>query len=496
MRKNLLNLKRAIGFIAVLFIVVPQVVARPVSERQTTITIVHTNDIHSNVAVEPYVKGYVDSLKADNKPVILVSAGDAFDGTPFATLSKGMDVVTVMNMTGYEVFTMGNHEQFAEVEFQNLAPKVKFPILAANIDENWKKAIPEIQDYVIKTVDGVNIAFIGITTGTTGEEAVAALERSRLAGEKEGADLFIGLVHLGIQDPDETIRSTYLADYCPWLTAIIDGHCHTVLEEGLLRNGVLIGQTGEYGNNIGVMEITVKNKQVVSKTARLIPIKGHEAESGVIPDTEVQAFIDKANALNAAYLDEVVFTLPIPLQGTRNPNRRVESYFGDLLMDALRWKTKADVAVFPGPGFRADLPQGPITREQLQTALYLDLPVSTVKVTGKAIYEMLETAVSNYPNENNFFVQQSGMRITFDPEAPAGSRLLSVTLLDGTPLDRSAVYSYASKNDSLWVLPGGEEGYIGDKIIADYTLCEVFIEYINSGVAITGEIDHRTEAVH
>jgi 5'-nucleotidase/UDP-sugar diphosphatase len=348
---------------------------------------------------------------------------------------------------------------------------------------------------VIKTVGGVKIAFIGITTGTTGDESVAALERSRQATDKEGADIFIGLVHLGIQDPDETIRSTYLAEHCPWLTAIIDGHCHTALDEGLLYNGVLIGQTGEFGNNIGVMEITVAGKQVVAKTARLIPIKGHEAESGIIPDTEVQAFIDKTNALNAAYLDEVVFTLPIPLQGSRDPNRRIESYFGDLLMDALLWKTKADIAIFPGPGFRANLPQGPVTRGQLQTALYLDMQVCTVKVTGEAIYEMLETAVSTYPNENNYFVQQAGMRITFDSKAPVGQRILSVTLSDGSGLDRSAVYSYATKSDSLWVLPGGEEGYIGEKVITDYTLCEVFIEYINSGAAVTGEIDHRTASV-
>jgi 5'-nucleotidase/UDP-sugar diphosphatase len=110
--KKLLNLKRLLGFIAVLGLLAPQVVAQPNSERQARISVVHTNDVHSNVAVEPYVKGYVDSLRAEKKLVVLVSAGDAFDGTPFATLSKGMDVATVMNMTGYEVFAMGNHEQF------------------------------------------------------------------------------------------------------------------------------------------------------------------------------------------------------------------------------------------------------------------------------------------------------------------------------------------------------------------------------------------------
>jgi 5'-nucleotidase/UDP-sugar diphosphatase len=472
---------------------VPQLMAQP--NREQEITIVHTNDVHSHVEVEPYVKGYVDALRKENRPVVLVSAGDAFDGTPFATLSKGMDVATVMNLTGYEVFTLGNHEQFAEVAFQDLAPKLKFPVLAANISEDWKKAVPEIRDYAIKTLGGVKIAFIGITTGVTGDESVAALERSRKAAAAEGADLFIGLVHLGIQDPDETIRSTYLAEHCPWLTALIDGHCHTVLPEGLVSSGVLIAQTGEFGNNIGVITLTMAGKAVIAKTARLIPIKGHEGESGITPDTEVQAFIDKAKALNAAYLDEVVFTLPIPLAGTRDPNRRGESYFGDLLMDALRWKTQADVAVFPGPGFRADLPEGPVTRGQVQTALYLDMPVCTVTVPGKAILEMLEKAVSAYPQENNAFVQQSGMQIRFKAEAPVGERLVSVTLADGTPLDPEAAYQYATKSDSLWVLPGGEEPYLPAKVLKDYTLCEVLIEYINTGTPVTGVIDHRTAPV-
>jgi 5'-nucleotidase/UDP-sugar diphosphatase len=491
------NLSRGVkqAFYAVLLLVVFVCPVAASAHRETGITIVHTNDVHANVGVEPYVKGYVDALKAENRPVALVSAGDAFDGTPFAALSKGVDVATVMNMTGYDVFTMGNHEQFPVVGFQNLAPRLKFPVLAANIGEDWRKAVPSIRDYVIKKLGGINIAFIGITAGTTGDEAVRAMERSRQAAEQEGADLYVGVVHLGVQDPDESLRSTYLAEQCPWLAVIIDGHDHAAHPEGLLHNNVLIAETGEFGNAIGVIEITAADKKVVSKGARLIPIKGREAESGIVPDTEVQAFIDKANGLNGVYLDEVVFTLPIPLQGARDPNRRVESYFGDLLMDALRWKTNADVAVFPGPGFRANLPEGPVTRGQLQTALYLDMQVCVAEVRGAEIYEMLEKAVSAYPNENNYFVQQSGMRIEFNRNGAVGSRILNVILSDGSELDRWKTYSYATKADSLWVLPGGEEPYRGSAMIADYTLCEVFIEYINSGVPVTGRIDNRTKSV-
>jgi 2',3'-cyclic-nucleotide 2'-phosphodiesterase (5'-nucleotidase family) len=264
----------------------------------------------------------------------------------------------------------------------------------------------------------------------------------------------------------------------------------------MIRNGVLIAETGEFGNNIGLVELRITDRKVAAKSARLIAIKGREAESGIVPDPDVQAFIDKTNALNSAYLDEVVFDLPIPLAGTRNPNRRTESYFGDLLMDALLWKTGADVAVFPGPGFRADLPAGPITRGQVQTALYLDMPVCTVEVSGEAIYQMLEQAVSAYPNENNSFVQQAGMRIEFDQTAEAGKRIKNIVLKDGNPLEKSQTYVYASKSDSLWVLPGGEGPYVEKSVIADYTLCELFIEYLKTGIPITGQIDNRTRNVN
>jgi 2',3'-cyclic-nucleotide 2'-phosphodiesterase (5'-nucleotidase family) len=162
-------------------------------------------------------------------------------------------------------------------------------------------------------------------------------------------------------------------------------------------------------------------------------------------------------------------------------------------MDALRWKTKADVAVFPGPGFRADLPAGPITRGQLQTALYLDMQVATIKLSGQVIYEMLEKAVSAYPNENNYFVQQSGMKIEFNQNAPVGKRIVKVTMSDGSELDHTKTYTYASKLDSFWNLLSMEDP-LKEADVAGYTLCEVFIEYVNSGAEITGQIDNRTKS--
>jgi 5'-nucleotidase/UDP-sugar diphosphatase len=341
------------------------------------VTIVHTNDVHSNVAVEPYVKGYVDALRAAGKNVVLVSAGDAFKGTAFADMTDGLDVATVMNMTGYDIFTMGNHEQMLGLErFKKIADKVEFPVLAANISSEWREAIPAIKDYVIKEFGGTKIAFIGITypaLGANGSDNVKAAERARDAAKAEGATVFIAITHLGIKETDTTIRSTYLAEKCPWLTAIIDGHCHTAHEKGLVQSGVLTAEAGEYEKKIGVVELTFKSGQVTGATAKLIPITDHEKDCGITPDAGVKAFIDEVNAKNEKYLNEVVAKTPVFLDGARGSSRTRETNFGDIVTDAMRQAAKTDIAIVSGPYLRVDVPAGDITRAQLMTTLYADV---------------------------------------------------------------------------------------------------------------------------
>lgn len=230
------------------------------------ITIIHTNDVHSNVEVEPYVKELADALRNEGKNVVVISAGDAFAGTPFASLSKGLDAAKVMNLVGYDLFTLGNHEQPPLMEisdFKAIAEAVDFRVLGANAPKDMRKAIPDIADYAIMEIAGNKIAFIGLTTpdmksGTSGAEAVAAAEKAKKSAESEGAEIFVAVTHLGITANDATQRSTYLADHSPWLSAIIDAHCHTAHQNGMLRNGVLIAETGQYGINIGVTELIIR----------------------------------------------------------------------------------------------------------------------------------------------------------------------------------------------------------------------------------------------
>ena len=454
------------------------------------LTIVHTNDVHGNEAVEPYVKGYVDSLRAAGENVVLISGGDAFKGTPFASMTNGLDVATVMNMVGYEIFTIGNHEQMLGAElFKAIAEKVEFPVLAANASSEWREAVPQIRDYVIKEFGGTKIAFIGITTPGSGgalsgaESIIESAERAKAAAEAEGATVFIAVTHLGVKDGNEQIRSTYLADQCPWLAAIIDAHCHTAHENGLMQGDVLIAETGEYGNNIGVVQLTFAGGKVTGKTAKLIPVKGKEAECGITPDAEVQAFIDGVNEKSAAFLSEVVATTPVDLDGAREFSRVRETNFGNIVTDAMRAAGGTDLAFVAGPYIRNNVPAGDITRETLIKAMYEDVDLYTVEVPGLLIYEMLLDGVSKYPAEYNSFIHISGLSVTFSTDLD--NAILSATLDDGTPLDYSGTYTCTFRSDNARYVSGYES------TILNATICSAMIDYLNSGVELSREVAGR-----
>jgi 5'-nucleotidase/UDP-sugar diphosphatase len=457
------------------------------------VTIVHTNDVHSDVAVEPYVKGYVDTLRKEGKNVVLVSAGDAFKGTAFASMTDGLDVATVMNMTGYDMFTIGNHEQMMGIDrFKKIVEKAEFPMIAANISSDWRAAFPEIKDYVIKEFGGTKIAFIGITYPPFEDGSVAniitAAERAKAAAQTEGASVFIAVTHLGIKDADVNVRSTYLAEKCPWLTAIIDAHCHTAHENGLPQSGVLTAEAGEYGKYIGVVELTFKSGAVTGTTAKLIPIKDHEAESGITPDAGVKAFIDEVKAKMADYITEVVATTPVDLDGVRGASRTRETNFGNVVTDAMRLAAKTDIAIVMGPYLRIDIPAGDITREQMEKALYENVNLCVAKVTGQEIYNIMVLATELYPKENTWFTHVSGIMVEFNPNL--GNNVISIRLPDGSVLDPNATYTCAVREDNVGTYFPKRAYTTGHG-----TMFELVADYFNSGVVVNREVAGRIKPV-
>lgn len=463
------------------------------------LTIVHTNDVHSYVDIEPYVKSYVGELRKKGENVILVSAGDAFVGTSFAALSKGQDVVKVMNDAGYELFTLGNWEiDMPRGDLRAIVEKVNFPVLGANVKDEIRRDIPAIRDYVVKEYDGVKFGFLGVTwaayrapEGTVlGDLAVEAIERAKAGAAAEGATVFVAVTHLGVTDPDESNRSTYLADKCPWLSAIIDAHCHTMHERGLMRNGVLIAETGEYGANIGVVELSLADGKVVDRSARIILVKGHEATCGISPDPELSAAIAGIRAENDKFLQQVVGYVPFDLDGERETTRTRETALGNMLSDAVLWKTKADVTLISVPYIRKSLRSGDLTNETLMTTFATSPAVLYIReIEGRELFEMLENSLRDYPKISPWFKQVGGIRYIFDPDAEPGKRLVSVTLRDGTPVTADGKYRFAGHDAQDNWRADAVEGV--DFVVGFGSTPQAFAEYLKSGAALNPEPDGR-----
>lgn len=166
------------------------------------------------------------------------------------------------------------------------------------------------------------------------------------------------------------------------------------------------------------------------------------------PDAAVTAVIDKWSASVAEEGNTVVAQVPFAITVARENERTGETVMGDIITDAMREASGADIALQNGGSIRdQQLAAGDVTKAQLITILPYGNVLQMAEVTGAVILEALEQGVSQYPEANGGFAHVSGMAYTFDPSAEAGARILSATV-DGVPLDSAATYTLCT-NDFL-----------------------------------------------
>lgn len=394
-------------------------------------------------------------------------------------------------MCGYEIYTPGNHEQLdPAANFGAALEGAGFVRLGGNAGAAFREA-GNIKDYSIKEYNGVKVAFIGVTTGAqterTGDEAAAFVEEARIRAATEGATVFVAVTHLGVTEADITLRSTYLAQKCPWLDAVIDGHCHSVHQYGLYEGNVLIAQTGECGKNVGTVKLTITNGAVTQKSAAVIPV----IDLGVTPDETALSYIGGVGEA-LAYLQEEVASFPAALDGDRTVTRVGEAALGDLIADAMLYVSDARIALVPAAFIRASVDEGSMTREQLDNLFISPQTVMTIqKLSGAQIIDFMELSFSGLPEPASVFRQVGGLRIVYDADAESGSRIVSITLSDGTPIDAEADYQVICTDmDFKDIYTDWEENNLTFDDF-EITLNEAFIQYVNSGEVTTWETDGR-----
>ena len=472
--------------------------------------IVHTNDVHARVtAGEDDSVGYaklatiIKTARSITDNILVLDAGDVTHGTNFANLFNGATVGELLIMSGYDAVAPGNHDFNYGIDnllaLSDEAEAVSdLKVLSANItDENGYLLF---QPYQIYDFNGFKVCVIGLTTPDTKtkshpkntegvefdnpvvyENAQAAIDLAH-----EIADYVIVLGHIGtVADGESGLTSTIICENIDGIDLFVDGHSHSVLSGDNYVNGTLIVSAGEYMQNIGVVDILVKNGEVASENAFLIassdvldPANSALCQqygiTDVPDDPEVSAYIESVNEAIEARFGEVVATIPEDLDGEREHVRTGKTNLSEIVCDAITAETGADFTIVNGGGIRASLSAGDVTLGEVNAVLPFTNIVTVCEITGDEVYQALEHGYSMLPETNGAF-SQTDLEVVFSADNPVGERIEEVRL-NGEPIDRNATYTVAT-NDFM---AAGGDGYtmFGRITQEGRVLNEVFADYL------------------
>ena len=475
--------------------------------------ILHTNDVHG--AVEGYA--YIAQLKADYEAkgaeVILVDAGDYSQGEVYVSDTKGLDAVEMMNVTGYDVVTLGNHEfDYGYAQLKENMTKADFKILCANVYGEDGTPIFDA-NYTYTTKSGVKIGFFGMETPEAQTKANPALIKGlkfdtdlKAVAEKQlealkDDDVVIALSHLGVDDSSKPYTSYDLYNAAKGIDFIIDGHSHSVMTRG--KNGEPIQSTGTKFANIGVIVIDDASKKIESNS--LYEIKEDTAKDAAVA-AAAQKIIDRIDKEYGA----VFAKSKVELNGAKAPNgnRDGETNNGDLITDAMLWKVMQNkegltvdadhvVAITNGGGIRAAIKVGDVTKKDIKTVLPFGNTIEVIYVTGTELLEALEASTFCVPESIGGFPQVSGISYTistgavYDANAetypastyygPKSINRVTINSINGKDFKLGDTYAVVTNNFSA---AGGDTYYAFKAATAKFDtgvpLDEAVMEYVTT----------------
>ncbi|GAB4012191.1 metallophosphatase [Spirosoma migulaei] len=307
---------KLLGTTAVIGSVAPELFARPVQTglgvahiglaKTTSLTILHTNDVHSRLDPFPMDgsrnagKGgvarratLIRKIRQEQANVLLFDAGDIFQGTPYFNLYKGEPEILAMNRLGYDAGTIGNHDFDGGID--NMVTqfgKASFPVLIANYDFKNTVMDGKTMPYKLFEKDGVRVGVFGLgiqPAGLIPKEAYKETKyldpveigtdvAAQLRTDKK-CDYVICLSHLGFKYTNEpTVSDNVLAAKTRNIDLIIGGHTHTFLDAPVAVNNldgqpVWINQVGFAGINLGRIDLAFEKGKAVSSTGKSVEVK-------------------------------------------------------------------------------------------------------------------------------------------------------------------------------------------------------------------------------
>ncbi len=436
---------------------------------RTKVTFVLVNDIYlmsAEAAPDGTPRGGFAKLAAVVKaerakgPVIFVHAGDTLSPSLMSGIDQGEHIMVLTNMIRPDVFVPGNHEfDFGKEVFFKRMAEAKFPIFCANIRNPDGTLAAGMRERTILTFDGVRIGIAAatdeeaVTLSSPGDlkfpRAVDTIDDQAAALRKEGADIVVACVHTD-RAKDEAMYRRQAADI------ILSGHDHDLWLN--YDDRTVAVESGYDAHFVTCVDVTFtvrtgegRREVVWHPEFRVIDTRS------VTPDPEVMAVVDDYEKKLSSALDVPIATTAVELDSRNATVRTQEAAIGNLIADAMRIESDAEIAFTNGGGIRGNhvYPAGAtITRRAVMAELPFNNKVAVLEVLGKTIRAGLEHGFSTLPRAAGRFPQVSGMKVVVDPQRPVGQRVVSV-VADGKPLDDNRVYRMAT-NDFM---SKGGDGY-------------------------------------
>lgn len=497
-----------------------------VEQQNFSLRLLHTNDHHAHlepVAVGDRLYGgisrrktLIDTLNSQQKtPTLLLDAGDIFQGTLYFNKYLGQADLPFYNQMNYAAVTIGNHEFDRGPDI--LAEFIKgatFPMVSSNLEIDANSPLSDlIKSWIILSVNGQKIGILGLTTPDTqilsspGEaikfiDPIVAAEKTVKILNNQGVNKIIALTHLGIS---EDIK---LAQQVDGIDVIIGGHSHTplgnmpgatlpypIVEKSPNGDNVLVVTDGEWGKYLGDLQVSFDHQ------GHAITWSGspHAVNKTINPHKDFESQLQVFKAPLEELQNTVIGKTDNLLDGDRLKIRSIETNLGNLISDAILDKMKPDggeIAIVNGGGIRGSIPAGNITLSQVMEVLPFGNTIARCDLTGTEIKQLLEHGVSGVSKGEGSFPQVSGIQFKWNPKAPIGSRIISVSVTnaDGTtkPLEDNASYRVIT---NAFLMAGGD-GYeifkqSQNQIDTGFLLSDVVADYISARPIIHSTVGDR-----
>ncbi|MCX7301127.1 MAG: bifunctional UDP-sugar hydrolase/5'-nucleotidase [Rhodobacterales bacterium] len=442
--------------------------------------------------------------RAANANTIYVMDGDMLSPSLLSGFDKGQNTIDLTNLVPFDLAVPGNHEfDFGPENFLEKVATSAYPWAAVNITNADGSPVPGLGGTMIKEMAGLKIALIPVAQDTTPEVSrpgdlvflptvetgIAAAQAAR----EEGADLVVGVV----QTPSTNDRELILSGA---FDVILSGDDHIY---GTSYDGrTAYVETSIDGRFLAPLDLTVEigADDEGKRTIDWVPNFRFIDTASVTPDPASQALVDKFNAQLDEDLNVELGATTSPLDSRRNVVRGEESTMGNLIADALRAQTGADIAITNGGGIRADRTYDAgtvLTRRDILTELPFGNVAVLTEVTGQQVLDALENGFSKVEDVAGRFPQVSGLTVIYDPTAPAGARVASVKLGDAD-LDVNAVYKLAT-NDYMLAGGDGFGALVGGNVLINQgngvLMATVVMDYIAAQGGVNATIEGRITKV-